>query len=313
MAAKNTDDDPLPAGSGAPDLDLGEDEDVVWAGSPLHEHLVHTGFDDIESGVKDRGASSTPSKSERCLRRTPVPVSASLATVTWPRDVPPQQLEIDIAKKLLSSELMVEEDEDFITNFILTEDALASSNEKKKADGARSFLGDALLFSGSLVAVAGTVLYLTERTRLAATAAAVLPTALAALAAAKEKREEHLDKMQEEQFLQLIEQMLVDMKTFKHLVRKSLNLLQGMELMHSGYLFAVNSATGAPQATTSSLAQPSSGGQQENPLSSALEGRACFPALRKATYECTVEMILAYRDAVTKLLDMSPLADRVDL
>ena len=47
-----------------------------------------------------------------------------------------------------------------------------------------SGLGDVLLLSGSLAAAAATVLYLSERTRLAATVASVLPTAFAAVTAA---------------------------------------------------------------------------------------------------------------------------------
>ena len=43
-------------------------------------------------------------------------------------------------------------------------------------------LGDALMLSGSLAAVAGAVFFLSERTRAAAAAAAILPSAVAALA-----------------------------------------------------------------------------------------------------------------------------------
>ncbi len=55
--------------------------------------------------------------------------------------------------------------------------------------------------------------------------------------------------MEKEQFEKLVDTMLTDMKQFKQLVRKSLNLLQGMELMQSGYVFGVNSATGGPVTT----------------------------------------------------------------
>ena len=86
---------------------------------------------------------------------------------------------------------------------------------------------------------------------------------------------------------------MTDMKLFKQLVRKSLNLLQGMELMHSGYMFAVNTSTGAPVTA------------EETQLNKALAERACFPALRKATYQATVELILSYREAVARLLEVS--------
>jgi hypothetical protein len=39
------------------------------------------------------------------------------------------------------------------------------------------------------------------------------------------------------------------MQLFKKLVRKCLNLLQGMELIHAGHLFAINSVTGGPMAS----------------------------------------------------------------
>ena len=96
------------------------------------------------------------------------------------------------------------------------------------------------------------------------------------------------------EFQRLIEQLLTDMKLFKQLVRKSLNLLQGMELMHSGYMFAVNSSTGGPTAVS----------PEESQLNRALEERACFPALRKATYQATVELILSYREAIARLMEV---------
>ena len=45
----------------------------------------------------------------------------------------------------------------------------------------------------------------------------------------------------------------------------------------------------------------------------ALTNRAAFPALRKAAYQCTIQLITAYRSAVEKLMAVSPLADHVDL
>ena len=97
------------------------------------------------------------------------------------------------------------------------------------------------------------------------------------------------------EFQKLIEQLLTDMKLFKQLVRKSLNLLQGMELMHSGYMFAVNSSTGGPVPVSA----------EESQLNKALVERACFPALRKATYQATVELILSYREAVARLMEVN--------
>jgi hypothetical protein len=77
--------------------------------------------------------------------------------------------------------------------------------------------------------------------------AAVLPTALAAFSTARSTSYKSGGDGggDREQFLKVVELLLSDMKHFKQMVRKSLNLLQGMELMNSGYLFAINKSTGA--------------------------------------------------------------------
>ena len=54
------------------------------------------------------------------------------------------------------------------------------------------------------------------------------------------------EEQEKSNFDELIKILLDDMKLFKRLVRKCLNLLQGMELVHSGHVFAINSATGGP-------------------------------------------------------------------
>ena len=112
----------------------------------------------------------------------------------WPDSADPQ-LELQLAQTVLRSELLVAEDEEFINNFILTEEVpcLPTSQlcqcsacicwlqvETAGQAGSRSVLRDVLLFSGSLAAVAGAVFFFSERTRAAVTAAAVLPSALAA-------------------------------------------------------------------------------------------------------------------------------------
>ena len=53
--------------------------------------------------------------------------------------------------------------------------------------------------------------------------------------------------------------------------------------------------------------------ENETKLVKGLGGRTTFPALRQAAYKCTVQIIEAYRDAVSKLMEVSPLADHVDL
>ena len=60
---------------------------------------------------------------------------------------------VELAQEIVKSELLVSEDEDFINNFILSEDTL--EEYKKAGESGGSVLGDVLLFSGSLAAVAG--------------------------------------------------------------------------------------------------------------------------------------------------------------
>ncbi len=175
-----------------------EDADVIWEGSPLHAHMVSEGVTSPDGDVapaavdenKDLVAEEKEPKLRRKMRRTGVKASNKDVSVPseWPKGVSNEHLEVEFAQKLLTSELLVQEDEDFLSNFILTDEALEAHHRRLKAieggDG-RSRLADAILFTGSLAAVAGTVLYLSERTRLAATAAAVLPSAFAAIATLK--------------------------------------------------------------------------------------------------------------------------------
>jgi len=60
-----------------------------------------------------------------------------------------------------------QEDQDFLSNFILTDEAFADYEKKlqHKSLGASSMLSDVIFFTGSVAAVAGTILYLSERTR----------------------------------------------------------------------------------------------------------------------------------------------------
>jgi hypothetical protein len=54
-----------------------------------------------------------------------------------------------------------------LSNFILTEEAFAEYEKKVGENSGKtsSLFGDVLLFTGSIAAVAGTILYLSERTR----------------------------------------------------------------------------------------------------------------------------------------------------
>ena len=96
----------------------------------------------------------------------------------WP-DSSDKLLEVELAQLILRSELLVTEDEEFINNYILTQDTM--EEYKTEVEGGRgSVMKDVLLLSGSLAAVAGAVFFFSERTRSAVAAASVLPTALAA-------------------------------------------------------------------------------------------------------------------------------------
>merc|ERR1740128_855656 len=115
---------------------------------------------------------------------------------------------------------------------------------KKELEGGQgSVMKDVLLFSGSLAAVAGAVFFFSERTRAAVTAAAVLPTAMAA--ASSMRIGSRVSQSREaEEFKKMIKQMLGDMKQFKMVLRKSLNLIQGMEMMNQGYISFASSIGG---------------------------------------------------------------------
>ena len=93
---------------------------------------------------------------------------------------------------------------------------------------------------------------MSERTRAvgAAAAAALLPTAMAFGTASTTRIATKMSEEEEKSnFDNLIKRLLGDMQLFKKLVRKCLNLLQGMELIHAGNVFAINSVTGAPMAS----------------------------------------------------------------
>jgi len=296
-----------------------DDEDVVLEGSTLHKHLVNHGYEDNLETL-----SPSASKPDDCLHTQlammeanmeleasnpvagrspggsqPLETNKRLSNMIWP-DTSDKKLEVDLAQHILRSELLVSEDEDFIQNFILTEDTLAEYQEE--GDTKTSILKEVLLFSGSIAAVAGAVFFLSEKTRMTATAAAILPSALAAVSSVrigtKVKNNQEANHFQD-----MIKQMLCDMKMFKQLLRKSLSLIQGMEMMNQGYMYAVNRQSSGPG--------PSS--IEESQLSKALCKRSSFIALRRAIYTNTVQLIVVYRQAIKTLMDVSPLAEHIDL
>ena len=218
----------------------------------------------------------SPSASELALDS-----SRRLSSMIWP-DSRDKQLEIELAQIILKSELLVAEDEEFIGNYILSDDAL--EQYKAECEGSGSIMRDVLLFSGSLAAVAGAVFFFSEKTRVAVTAAAVLPSALATVSSLRIGAKVS-QSLETEEFKEMVKQMLGDMKQFKMVLRKSLNLIQGMEMMNQGYMNALSN---------SEEGEGTSAGE-ESKLSKALCKRSSFISLRRAIYTHTVQIILVYR------------------
>jgi hypothetical protein len=294
-----------------------EDEDVVLAGSALHRHLLDSGLADMElasPASSDRSLASELAALEQAGNgitarpemdfQPPAEVSSGRRLVCglWP-DSGTAQLEVELAQDIVKSELLVSEDDEFVHSFILTEEALARHCAGEQGAGG-SALGDLLLFSGSLAAVAGAVFFLSERTRLAATAAAILPSALATATSLRLGARVQQGR-ETRHFRELVRQMLADMKIFKQLLRKSLNLIQGMEMMNQGYMSAVSGAGG-------SLGK-AGGAVEESGLSEALCRRSSFIALRRAIYTSTLQITTAYRGAIQTLMEVCPLAEHIDL
>ena len=85
-------------------------------------------------------------------------------------------------------------------------------------------------------------------------------------------------------------QMLGDMKHFKMILRKSLNLIQGMEMMNQGYINFASSVS-QPQKNGSHEAEAEEGSK----MSKTLCQRSSLMSLRRAIYTHTVQMISVYR------------------
>ena len=317
-----------------------EDDEVVWKGSPLYNHLQELGMAeqvDIQNHEDGMSHITEPSHQIECPS-TAMEEAATGAEVKvckdpededsvllhsaksfmWP-DGSSLVLEVEVAKAILSSELLVQEDEEFLSNFVLTEEVMEEYKRLTDESPSKtsSLFSDIVLFSGSVAAVAGAVLYLSEKAKAATAAAALLPTALAAMTSVRiGSKVQQSQEMQH--FHQLIELLLSDMKRFKQLVRKSLNLLQGMEMISSGNFLSVNPNTGATMVSSSTGGATTTSGQNHSSvdghqLAQALCLRSNFPALRHAALKCTVQIIHAYREATKILMEVSPLADHVDM
>merc|ERR1719189_2207392 len=95
-----------------------------------------------------------------------------------------------------------------------------------------------------------------------------------------------------EHFHQIIDLLLNDMKRFKQLVRKSLNLLQGMEMITQGNFLSVDPSTGASMVSSnqSHNNSRSNSSSKDNRFAQSLDHRTEFPALRHAALKCTLQI-----------------------
>ena len=155
-----------------------EDMDVLWEGSPLHEHLVQAELnilpdscieaevapvwslnDEVEDRhVRTEDSPSSPTKSEErnipknvydnLIQNDSSIVPSTTKSYSWPDTQRLEVLQVDVARHLIASDLLVQEDEDFINNFLLTDAALEDYHRYTTEGGTSSVLSDVLLFSG---------------------------------------------------------------------------------------------------------------------------------------------------------------------
>ena len=126
-----------------------DDSDVVWKGSPLYSHLLEHGLLDEDTSVEKRpedeivisSSPTTPSPSLENETSTNEHLPAvskinkssheddtkesvllcSARSFMWP-DESSLVMEVRVARSVLESELLVQEDEEFLNNFILNEE-----------------------------------------------------------------------------------------------------------------------------------------------------------------------------------------------
>ena len=76
-------------------------------------------------------------------------IVSSVKSFAWPDSRRLEVLQVEVARQLVESDLLVQEDEDFINNFLLTDAALEDYHRfTAEGGGSSSILGDVLLFSG---------------------------------------------------------------------------------------------------------------------------------------------------------------------
>ena len=115
------------------DHEVSEDEDVVWDGSPLHEHMKEIGLDCNGAVQRSRQVQRKPEKPK-----------------TWKKKTAKDRiLEVKVAEQLIQSDLLVQEDQDFVGNFVLTDEALEQHRDalqEMESQQLKGALADALLF-----------------------------------------------------------------------------------------------------------------------------------------------------------------------
>ena len=157
-----------------------EDDEIIWKGSPLHKHLEGQGIDDDDTFEETAASSDTIPKADNGQTQTDeqtvdlpkdddqsaveideAVLLRSARSFMWPAE-DQLLLEVNVAKAILESELLVQEDDEFLHNFILNEETLAEYERLMTERPSRmsSYVSDMVLFSGSVAAVAGAVLYL---------------------------------------------------------------------------------------------------------------------------------------------------------
>merc|ERR1719273_718099 len=86
-----------------------------------------------------------------------------------------------------------------------------------------------------------------------------------------------------------------------------------MEMITQGNFLSVDPATGASMVSSQNNRGRNNTNTKDNQFAQSLDHRTEFPALRHAALKCTLQIIEAYREAVGQLMEISPLAEHVDM
>ena len=167
---------------------------------------------------------------------------------------------------ITKSELLVSEDEEFVSNFIISEESQHPHTEGSWSGLVRRNI---LVCSASTAAVGAGVLF-SSVGRGALVPAAALATLSGVMLGVRTWQTRQAGQIQ-----RIVRLILTEMTQIKIVMRKSLVLIQSMEMMNSGHL------------------QSHIDGNHQ--LSRALLNRSSFTPLRRAIYHSSVDMILFYR------------------